>query len=573
MRIIQKAAVFSLFIALLSGCSGAERPADNDKCTNNKAPFEYRAISVHTGQKREPAIILDLPPEMLRLAQKLGFNDLTIITEVSMEGKMEALREHADKHGYFKLAKELGIRLSVWVREFADYDESVLPKQKEKATVWEPERGQYDESFVQMVLNNEKLWAAVSQRYKRILNDILPEIDHLILTVVESEIWVTKDRRVLTKLVKTINDECRAAGKELILRTFVWFPEEMEVVLETISELPKDVIVQSKCVPQDWHLRSIHNPAIGKVGERKQFVEFDVAGEYFKKDYVACCFTELLEKQLKYAKAKGCDGISVRVDRFGHWVRGEPQEVNLWVLGYWASGRSFDVDEIWREYAIATFGENAAPAMIEALQPTGEVIAEAICVERETFGDPRWPAFRMADAMREYVAPYGPSPFDQNFAVFKWDKSLEAVHEKMRTGEPEIIKRKTASFARALVSAERSLELIDSVKNELDRDTYRFFRWKLEENRFCLVMCCNMELAWLKAVRRGHSNRREEKDKLLEEVKQHVANIEAELATEGNKTLTVSRQGEVHELERGQYHKWKEWLGAFRHYTGLEQSP
>jgi hypothetical protein len=559
----------STFVATLVICIIIAIPAIADSSAII-APFKYRAVSVHTGQERDPAIILDLPEEMLRLAHRLGFNDLTIITEVSMEGKMEALREHADRHGYFKLAKDLGMTLSVWVREFSDYDRSLLPPPTEKPTVWEPERGDYDEAFVQMVLASDKLWQAVSQRYQRILNDVLPEIDYLVLTVVESEIWVTKDARILTKLVNTINDQCRAAGKKLVLRTFVWFPEEMDVVLQTIAQLPSDVIIQSKCVPQDWHLRSIHNPAIGSVGDRDQFVEFDIAGEYFKKSYVACCFTDVLEEQVKYAREKHCDGISVRIDRFGHWVRGNPQEANLWFLGYWASGKSFDSEQIWKEYAAAAFGKKSAPAMIEALRPTGKVIAEAICVERETFGDPRWPDFRMTDTLKNYVAPEGPSPFNQNFAVYKWDKSLVPAFEKLNIGDPEIIKRKTESFENALASAKKSLELIDSIKNDLPEGAYPFFRFKLEENRFCLTMCCNMQLAWLKAVRRAHTRSQEEKSTLLKEINGHVAAVETELAGHGSETLTVTWLGQTHDLTRGPYHNWTEWLDAFRHYAGLQ---
>ena len=37
----------------------------------------------------------------------------------------------------------------------------------------------------------------------------------------------------------------------------------------------------SKAVPQDWQMRGENAAEIGKVGDRPQIIEYDVAGEYF----------------------------------------------------------------------------------------------------------------------------------------------------------------------------------------------------------------------------------------------------------------------------------------------------
>ena len=37
-----------------------------------------------------------------------------------------------------------------------------------------------------------------------------------------------------------------------------------------IKNFPEDVIVMSKCVPQDWHLRGVDNPVIGQAGQHNQ---------------------------------------------------------------------------------------------------------------------------------------------------------------------------------------------------------------------------------------------------------------------------------------------------------------
>lgn len=527
----------------------------------SKKPFRYRSISFGTPPREKvvrgnptgkvfTGIKLNLDPRFLELAAKLGFNDITIQTENVMKGKMEALRKWADNTETFKLAKELGMTISVWVHELQDHDKNLG----------------------ELTLDNERFWKVISDRYRKILNEVLPDIDFLVLTTVESEISVTKDGEVLTKLVNLINEECRAAGKKLIFRTFIWYPEEAKAIHKALSDMNNDIIVQSKCVPQDWHLRGLHNPFIGEAGERQQYVEFDIAGEYNKVDYVACCFTDVIKKRLEYAAARGCTGVSVRVNRYDRIVWGQAQEANLWFIGYWASGKSFDEDEIWKAYATTTFGRKAAPSMIKALRPTGGVIAEAICVEREPFGYSRdyLPAWRGIE--KYHIAPQGHCPFDCLHSPHKWDESLRRTYEEIKMGDPEIIRRKTKKFAKGLISANKSLEIIESVKNNLSDEAYAFFRWKIQENRFCFVMLCNMELAWLKAIRRAYSNSGQEKDTLLKEIKVHVDNIEKIYAEEGDKSIILRWWGKKHNLRRGEYHDWMEWVKRFRRYAGIQEN-
>jgi hypothetical protein len=458
--------------------------------------------------------------------------------------------------------------LSVWVREFQDWDAGLGPK----------------------TVDNERFWVAVAERYRRILNTILPEIDFLVLTVVESEVRVTNDPAVLAKLIETINGECRRVGKKLIFRAFVWYPEEMKVVAEAITKLPMDVIVESKCVPCDWHLRGSDNPFIGQAGGRREHVELDVAGEYNKLDFVACAFTNTLEHQLKYAVSKGVKGISVRVERRllrggggygnnpGHpfaSVWGQAQEVNLWFLGYWASGKSFSQDQIWKAYAEATFGKSAAPMMIAALRPTGEVIAEAVSVDRESFGYSRdyLPGMRGAKGKitESMHIPEGPIIFDVPHSPARWDDSLKPAFEKIAAGDPEVIRRKTESYRRALQSAERSLTLIDEARNSLPEGAYPFFRWKLEENRYCLIMLCEAELAWMKAMRRVRAASEEERSALAAQIQSHLARMTKLYSDEGGKTAQIAWHGTMHQLRRGEYNDFPEWMRRFKIYARIER--
>lgn len=512
------------------------------------SPFAYRSISFGTPSRDGPpdqmgtkvtgrpfkGIRLDLNRHMVRLAAELGFNDVTLQTERYTVPKLEALRKWADETGNFRFIKDQGMTISVWVHELCDLPGDVGPP----------------------TLDNQKLWNLLGDRYGGLCK-LLPEVDYFVLTVVESDLWVTENVDVLTKLVSIVNDECRKANKKLIFRTFLWYVKEADVIMQSLTKIPDDVIVMSKCVPQDWHLRGVHSPFIGKAGRRGQFIEFDIAGEYNKLTHVACAFTDVLRRRLDYAQRHNCDGLAVRVDRYGATPWGQAQEANLWFLGLYGSGRCDDEQKIWHRYAAALFGPKAAPAMVEALYPSGGVIAEAICVQRESFGYSRdvTPACRRMGC-----------PFDVLHSPAKWDTSLQPIYGKIISGDPQIIRRKETAFAKYLASADQSLDRIDSVKDDLPPGAYPFFRWKLAENRFLLTMFCHMELAWLKDQRMRRTADLREKEELEQQLRRHLNAFRQLHDAQTDKTLKVTWRGATHSLRRGSYHNWLGWLGRFEDY-------
>lgn len=525
--------------------------------------MEYRSMSFHQGWP-------DL--ELVRLGAELGFNDICFQTEGGTVKPLFELRKRADEKGYFSLAKKLGMSISLWVHELEDYEEA-----------WGP-----------VSLDNKSLWAALRERYRLILTELLPEVDYLVLTVVETQIRMT-DFILLQRLIETLHDQCSRYGKKLIFRTFVWHPDEEKNVAKALEKLPEDVIIMSKCVPQDWHMRSINDRLIGNVGERKQIVEVDIAGEYFRLDHVANCFTNLLEKQFAYWKEKKCQGISVRVDRgWKPWeyqctVLHQAQEVNLWALGYLSTGKPGGVDEAWMDYAFKYFGHEAAAVMIEVLRSTGDVIAEALCVEHETFGDtrqkipagtvmqgtskkqdPRYPIpFHEASTARvisdedDYIWS---NPFHSNWSVFRWDAEYFPEYRKIRMGDISIINNKEASYAHARFLADKSLEMLAKVKEILPDGAYPFYKFKLEENKFHLMAMCEAALAWLKASNMLYcyvSDRAQEN--LLWQVLDHLRNLSL-LQEKYEEHMECWFQGKYHMLRRGEYIDINGFINEFKRY-------
>ena len=515
--------------------------------------FEYRSVSFGTPPKDGPpdptgvrvtgnpirGFKFQLDRNLLRLSSELGFNDVTIQTEGRMAGLPEAIRRWADETGNLQAILDLGMTISLWVREFQDH---------------EPGIGEIS-------VENQELWSAVRRRYRRLLTHTLPEVDYLVLTVVESEINVSDDPEILGKLVTSINDECRAADKTLIFRTCVWFPEEMEVMERAIAMIPDDVIVMSKCVPQDWHLRGVDNPIIGRVGKLRQYIEFDIAGEYNKLTNLACAYTGILESRIDFIEGKGCTGVAVRVDRYGSTVYGQAQEANLWFLGLRTSGAVLDADEAWKRYTETVFGKQAAPAMEAALRPTGEVVAEAISVDRESYGYSR--DYRPAGRNME-------NPFDVHHSPAKWDPDLLPIYERIIRGDPAVIRAKTRAYEKARESAILSRTAIDNVAFELPAGAYVFFSWKLEENIFHLDMFCNMELAWLKAAYVRHGEGDTEASRMATEIEGHLSLLRRVYADRLGKNLHVHWRGAIHHHIPGSYHDWGSWMSGFCRFAGLE---
>lgn len=537
------------------------------------AQMTHRAISFHHHQ-------VDF--ELVATAKKLGFNTVELQTEGGTLIPLKKLRQYADEERLFPKLDSLGMQTSLWVHELEDYQEE----------------------WGEVAVGNDRLWQAIAEKYDYILEDLLPEIDHLVLTIVESEKRVTESE-VLKKLIETIHSAASKAQKILMVRTFVWDPYEMERVAKILSDLPKDVIIHTKYVPQDWHLRSVHHPLLGKVGDHKQLVELDLAGEYFKLRYVANCFTEELADRFKHWQSQGINGIVVRVNRLTRTshnsIHGELMEANLWALGYWMMGK--DEDSAWRDYIRHRFGAQVnVDSLKMALKPTGKVVAEALCVGRETFGDTRQavPAYltmnpeimfpkeakdsrymtyykKMANnnppPLDDWTAAYENeedyffrSPFFRNWSVWIWDSTYRADYHKIRKGHPAVIEEKERSYQSYLDTINHSLEIIDALQQNLKKADYIFIRWKLEETKFLLQSMCEMQLAWLKMSNALYYSSDEDEQLVAQ---QHLQQLE-QLAKQQQHKLDLSDSESSDVLYRGAYVDIVGYLEHFKQYWKVE---
>lgn len=507
--------------------------------------MNYRSLSFHESCPDE---------DLVRLGGRLGYNDLTFQTEHGTLPRLADLRRRADRQGYFELARELGMTISVWTHEFGEYDDA-----------WGPPEA-----------SNDRLWDAIARRYDHVLGELLPELDHLVLTIVESGRKVA-GQAVLARLVETVYDRCRDHGKTLIFRTFVHHPEEHAEVQRSLADLPPDVVIMTKAVPQDWHLRHIDHPLLGDVGGRRQFVEVDICGEYWKLDRLPHAIGHVLARQFAHWVERGIDGISVRPDRgWKPWdtphatVMGMPQEADLWLLGMLASGQADSAAECWRAWAQEYF-PHAVDEMIEALMPTGRVVEEALCVGRETFGCPKRtiPGLQTMHQKRGWIGQPGDpealafaeaypdeadcrkrNPFFRHWSVHRWDPAYREDYLRMRRGDPAVVAHKQERLAEARKLAERSLKVFRQACDRIDPQAARWLEFLLEDSRLFLECMGEITLAWLKAERRLYTEDQDERRGLLEEIAAHLDRLASIHRPHAGATVEVRWRGRTHRLER-----------------------
>ncbi|HVT82301.1 MAG TPA: hypothetical protein VHM90_16785 [Phycisphaerae bacterium] len=412
-----------------------------------------RIVSFHRGRADK---------NLIKLASQLGFNGVQFQIEGSNEaGIREFAARDANEH-LVDYCHSLGMKVTVWVHEVSDMPSLLSPNYPGPVSV-----------------DNQKIWDILEQRYEWILKDAIPAVDGLVLTTVETQVNAT-DSALMLKLVNLIDRKCREHGKSLIVRTFVWRPDELESVMGAVKKMPEDITVMTKIVAQDWQMRGTYAAELGAVGGRPQIVEFDVAGEYFLTNSVANCMVDLLHRQFDYAVAKGAQGICVRVDRGDDSVLFEPSEVNLWALGMLAAGATSDGNEIWNRWATYRYGASAAPGIVKTLKPTSEVIAEMLSVGPFTLGDTRL----YSGATRSYLPQPTADIFSQNWQNWKWDPAkYSPIRDQAETGDSGFVAELQKQKAAALALAEQSLRDLEDVRSKLTERDYRILYTRLISNK------------------------------------------------------------------------------------------
>jgi hypothetical protein len=135
-----------------------------------------------------------------------------------------------------------------------------------------------------------------------------------------------------SQLILAMHRPIKRAGKELVIRDFVFDRKAQNELAEALERLPEDVVISLKNTPHDYYPTFPDNPRIGHVGPHRQWLEFDCMAQYFGWGVGPAIMIEDQRARLERGRAAGIEGVLLRTDwesLDGHSAFHTPNMLNL----------------------------------------------------------------------------------------------------------------------------------------------------------------------------------------------------------------------------------------------------
>jgi len=408
---------------------------------------------------------MDLPYvlEGLKLAPRYDVN--TVIFSHEMIGYASELFNGSDRgrklHQLTEAAHAEKLKAWIWVREFdhvpgAFFDGGVV--HMDRPGFWEWLAGRYSELFT-----------------------AYPDFDGLMLTFEESPYPVFDGKKVesalpmpdrFARLIDTIDAVCRRYGKDFVVRSFLYEPEQMEWFKDGYVKTNSHVMIQTKCEPHDWDPFYPNDAMIGAFPGRRQIIEFDGSSEYTGKNRIPYTQPEYFERRWRYDLAKpGVLGYNIRVDHGGYDALHTPNEINIYAMWRFTEDPHVTAADVWKEWTTAHYGSAAAAEVEQALRPTFDI------VNRSFFALQFWitnhsslPSFSYAD---EHI---------HSRTMAKWypdEPQYKELEQHLARPDPELLERILAEKDTAIAEAHRALEHLRNAKAHITAQQYDDLYWRL----------------------------------------------------------------------------------------------
>ncbi|GLZ33993.1 hypothetical protein Lesp02_61810 [Lentzea sp. NBRC 105346] len=242
-------------------------------------------------------------------------------------------------------------------------------------------------------LDNPAFWEWFKNDYRAML-DLAPKIDSVVLTFIETGARIERQHSTRLKtaqekiayLIDQIASVIDERGLLLYLRTFAYFPEEMDNVLKAIDLVQNQrVRVMAKAQPHDFFLTHPIDVTVPRV-KRPVLIEYDATGEYNGQGKIAGAFVADHADRLRhYRKLPNVIGYVARTDRFqDSQIVGTPTEVNLYAL---SKAPSKSNSQIYLEFSAKKYGIAAAPRVARALSRSTEIVTSVLYTLGNNSGD------------------------------------------------------------------------------------------------------------------------------------------------------------------------------------------
>lgn len=237
-------------------------------------------------------------------------------------------------------------------------------------------------------LDDPRFWEWYKQDYREML-DLVPEIDGLILTFIETGAYAEKqysehmrtNEEKLAAVVNAVADiVINERKKKLYIRTFAYTEAEYATTIGCIDHIEnKEVALMMKETPHDFFLTHPDNAFIGKI-DRPTIVEFDTGNEYSGQGVIANTWPEYVMKRWKdFLKRPNVIGYVARTDRYGTTkVVGTANEILLYGLKRTTENPEITPDQVYDEFITARYGEQALIPVKNAFSKAYDIVSSSL---------------------------------------------------------------------------------------------------------------------------------------------------------------------------------------------------
>ncbi|MFC1890621.1 fibronectin type III domain-containing protein [Thermodesulfobacteriota bacterium] len=269
-------------------------------------------------------------------------------------------------------------------------------------------------------------------------------------------------------------------GRELIIRTFIHQPWELEWVGEALRNLTGlDLTVMCKEVPQDWEPNYPHNPLIGNAGSHGQIVEFDLTGEYWGQARIPFCMPAYLQYRIQHQVRQGIAGAAGRTNRYSNHPFGTPNEVNVYAFTKLLEDPRADVDGIWAEWIESRYGLTPGSGASETL---AELLARTFDIGRKMYYIKGFWALEKGSGLPDH-GRY-PELLGER-SIGRWDPDYKPLERELRCPTEQTLKDIFQEKSEAVEMCARSRDDLEMIREELDPQDYVDIKNRLEHQLRC----------------------------------------------------------------------------------------
>ena len=105
-----------------------------------------------------------------------------------------------------------------------------------------------------------------------------------------------------------------ARGKLLAVRDFSYSADQQGHMIRAAEKCSDRIVISLKNTPHDYYPTFPDNPAIGRVGGLRQWIEFDTWGQFYGLGFFPAGVAEDMRRRMLHCRAEGAIGISLRTD-------------------------------------------------------------------------------------------------------------------------------------------------------------------------------------------------------------------------------------------------------------------